>query len=156
VGLSPRDLVAGLPQDPDKHRIVGFACIVSVSPHCHARPVPTRILVVDDSPHFRAAAARLLAIRGLELFALAADGEEALAATTGTPPDGVLLDINLPGMDGLEVATVLTARWPTTPIILMSSETDGVDNAELARSGARAFIAKTELATADLDRLFRG
>jgi CheY-like chemotaxis protein len=112
-------------------------------------------LVVDDSPHFRAAAARLLAIRGLETFGLAADGEEALASVAGTPPDGVLLDINLPGMSGFEVATALTASWPAIPIILMSSETDGVENGDLERCGARAFVAKTELATVDLDRLFR-
>lgn len=90
------------------------------------------------------------------MFGLAADGEEALAAVASTPPDGVLLDINLPGMDGFEVATELNSRWPTIPIVLMSSETDGVENAELERCGARAFVAKTELTAADLDRLFRG
>jgi len=117
--------------------------------------VSSRILVVDDSPQFRSATARLLAIRGLEPFGLAAGGEEALSAIEHGSPDGVLLDINLPGRDGFEVATALSARWPGVPIVLMSSETDEVENSQLERCGARAFVPKTELATADLDVLFR-
>jgi CheY-like chemotaxis protein len=134
---------------------VGFACIAGRRSGCHALGVSGRILVVDDSPQFRAAAAKLLAIRGLEPFGLAAGGEEALAAVEANSPDGVLLDINLPGLDGFEVATALAARWPAVPIVLMSSETDGVENAELQRCGAQAFVPKTELATTDLELLFR-
>lgn len=134
---------------------VGFARIARERPRCQARAVSNRILVVDDSPQFRAAAAKLLAIRGLEPFGLVAGGEEALAAIEEGRPDGVLLDINLQGRDGFEVATALAARDPTIPIVLMSSETDEVADAQLESCGARAFVVKTELATTDLDLLFQ-
>jgi two-component system nitrate/nitrite response regulator NarL len=114
-----------------------------------------RILVVDDSPQFLAAAAKLLTIRGMEPFGLVSGGGAALAAIEADSPDGVLLDINLRGQTGFEVAAALAARRPTIPIVLMSSETEAVDDAEVGRCGARAFVAKTELATADLDLLFR-
>ncbi len=66
-----------------------------------------RILIVDDSPGFRAAAAELLAARGFEVLGAAADGKQALAAVAGGCPDGILLDINLPGSDGFAVAASL-------------------------------------------------
>jgi CheY-like chemotaxis protein len=116
--------------------------------------MPNRILVVDDSPHFRWTAAKLLAIRGFEPFGVVADGDEALAATDGACPDGVLLDINLPGLDGFEVAAALSQRCPTVAIVLMSSDVDEVESSRLESCGASAFVAKTELATSDLELLF--
>ena len=118
--------------------------------------MPGRILVVDDSPQFRRSAAKLLAIRGLEPFDVVADGDQALAAIDGVCPEGVLLDINLPGRDGFEVAATLSRRCPTVAIVLMSSDADEVDSSRLESCGARAFVAKTELATTDLGLLFGG
>ena len=63
----------------------------------------SRILIVDDSPRFRATAAALLAERGFDLLEAAADGEQALAAAAWGRPDGILLDLNLPGLDGFAV-----------------------------------------------------
>ena len=63
----------------------------------HDRLVANVILVVDDSPSFHAAAAGLLAERGFEVLLTAYDGEQALAAVASRRPDGVLLDIGLPG-----------------------------------------------------------
>jgi CheY-like chemotaxis protein len=116
--------------------------------------VPGRILVVDDSPHFRRTAAKLLAIRGLEPFNLVAGGDEALAVTAGKCPDGVLLDINLDGRDGFEVAAALSRRCPTVAIVLVSSDVDEVESSQLERCGASAFVPKTELASTDLALLF--
>jgi CheY-like chemotaxis protein len=116
--------------------------------------MPGRILVVDDSPQFRKTAAKLLEIRGLEPFTLVADGDEALAAAEGACPDGVLLDINLPGRDGFEVAAALARRCPTVAIVLTSSELDEVESSRLRSCGASAFISKTELALTDLGLLF--
>jgi two-component system nitrate/nitrite response regulator NarL len=113
-----------------------------------------RILVVDDNPHFRRTAAKLLALRGLEPFNLVAGGDEALAESDGACPDGVLLDINLPGRDGFEVAAELSRRCPTVAIVLMSSDLDEVESQRLERCGASAFVAKTELASTDLELLF--
>jgi len=114
------------------------------------------ILVVDDNPHFLRTAERLLAMRGLVPFDLVAGGDEALAALDRGRPDGVLLDINLEGQDGFQVAAALAARYAKLPIVLMSSEADAVEGLELQRCGATAFVPKTALATTDLGRLFGG
>jgi len=113
-----------------------------------------RILVVDDSPRFRAAAAELLAARGLELFGVAADGPQALAAVAGTCPAGILLDVNLPGSDGFTVAAALAAACPVARIVLTSTDADCAPPQVMATSPAVAFVPKQDLATADLRALF--
>jgi CheY-like chemotaxis protein len=116
--------------------------------------VSTRILVVDDSASFRRAASELLHARGFRLLAAVGDGQAALAAVAEERPDGVLLDVNLPGPDGLAVAASLTRRYPGLRIVLTSSELDDVPARLLAASGAVAFVPKTDLVSADLQRLF--
>ena len=120
---------------------------------CH---VTRRILVVDDSESFRSTASVLFAARGFELFESVPDGEAALAAVAGDCPDGILLDINLPGRDGFAVATAIAATCPAVRIVLTSSDTEDVSGAVLKTCGATAFVPKTELATADLEALFTG
>jgi Response regulator containing CheY-like receiver domain and AraC-type DNA-binding domain len=85
-----------------------------------------RILIVDDNPDFRAAAAELLADRGFELIDEASGGDEAFSAVSRECPDGILLDINLPGRDGFAVATSLASACPQVRIVLTSSEVDRV------------------------------
>ena len=116
--------------------------------------MPCRILVVDDSESFRRTATRLLAARGLEPLAAAPDGETALAAVSADCPDGILLDINLPGRDGFAVAALITSACPATTIVLTSAETEDVPGAALTACGAAAFVPKIELATTDLKTLF--
>ena len=114
------------------------------------------ILIVDDNPHFLRTAEKLLRIRGLNPFDLVSGGDEALAAVDRGCPDGVLIDINLGGQDGFQVSALLAARCPAVPIVLMSSEADGVDGQQLERCGATAFVPKTALATTDLRQFFDG
>ncbi len=115
-----------------------------------------RILIVDDSPGFRAAAAELLAECGLELIDEAADGDEALCAVSRTCPDGILLDINLPGRDGFAVATSLACACPGVRIVLTSSEVDRVPATVVKDCGATVFVPKDQLATAGLRELLAG
>ncbi len=117
------------------------------------RHVAYRILIVDDSELFRRTAAQLLAKRGLELAGAVADGETALAAVCGECPDGILLDINMPGRDGFAVAASLSSVCPSV-IVLTSSDVDEVPGAALEACGAVAFVPKIELAMADLKGLF--
>jgi CheY-like chemotaxis protein len=112
------------------------------------------ILIVDDSPRFRAVAAELLAAWGFELFDVAADGPQALAAVAGRCPDGILLDVNLPGPDGFAVATSLAAACPAARIVLTSTDADCAPSQVLATSAAVAFVPKQELAATDLRALF--
>jgi CheY-like chemotaxis protein len=113
-----------------------------------------RILVVDDSEPFRLTAAQLLAARGLEPLAAVGDGRAALAAVSSDCPDGVLLDINLPGQDGYAVAALIASACPDATIVLTSSDTEEVPGAVLRSCGAVAFVPKIELATTDLPTLF--
>src|SRR5215211_9277300 len=116
--------------------------------------VTIRILVVDDNQHFRRHVGELFMLRGLEVVDAAADGEDALAAAVRGCPDGVLLDVNLPGRDGYAVAASLAAVCPAARIVLTSSDVDRVPTAVLRQCGASAFVPQTDLATVDLGRLF--
>jgi CheY-like chemotaxis protein len=117
-------------------------------------PVASRILIVDDSGPFRLTAGELLKARGFRSAGAVADGEAALAVVSGDCPDGILLDINLPGRDGFAVAASIASVCPAAVIVLTSSEIDDVPSAVLRACGAIAFVPKTELAAADLTRLF--
>jgi CheY-like chemotaxis protein len=116
--------------------------------------VASRILIVDDSPRFRALAAELLAIRGFEVLGEAGDGEQALAAVARSRPDGILLDVNLPGQDGFAVAASLAAACAGARIVLTSADLDQVPAQVMKTCAAIAFVAKQEHAAADLATLF--
>jgi glycerol uptake facilitator-like aquaporin/ActR/RegA family two-component response regulator len=115
-----------------------------------------RILVVDDSESFRRTAAQLLTAHGLEPLTAARDGQAALAAVSADCPDGVLLDINLPGQNGFAVAALIASECPVATIVLTSSDIEDVPGAVLRSCGAVAFVPKTSLATTDLQTLFAG
>jgi CheY-like chemotaxis protein len=118
--------------------------------------VAGRILIVDDRPRFRAVAAELLAMRGFEVQDEAADGEQALAAVAGRCPDGILLDINLPGPDGFAVAESLATACTGARIVLTSADIEHIPAEVMKTCAAIAFVAKKELAVADLRTLFSG
>lgn len=124
-------------------------------PPVRIRYVRTRILVVDDSPQFRAVAVELLTVRGFEPLGAAADGEQALAAVADTCPDGILLDIGLPGTDGFTLSSSLAAVCPAARIVLTSADVHHVQAKILKACAATAFVPKQELATVDLSALFR-
>jgi DNA-binding NarL/FixJ family response regulator len=104
-----------------------------------------RVLIVDDHPSFRASARRMLEADGYEVVAEAGSGTEGLRAALDEGPELVLLDVNLPDIDGFEVAARLSADGGSPAIVLTSSR-DGSDFGSLVgRSGARGFIPKSEL-----------
>jgi DNA-binding NarL/FixJ family response regulator len=113
-----------------------------------------QIVIVDDSQQFRRTAARLLRARGFELSGEAADGEQALEIMSRACPDGVLLDINLPGSDGFAVAPLLRSACPEARIVMTSADVDRVPAAALKACGAAGFVPKVELAVVDLQELF--
>ncbi len=114
-----------------------------------------RILIVDDDASFLGLAAELLAERGFDVLGQATDATEALAATLRERPDGILLDINLPGRDGFATAAALSAACPSARIVLTSSDVRNVAAEILRGCSADAFVPKEELATTDLGVLFR-
>jgi len=106
------------------------------------------LLIVDDHRSFRDAARRVLEGAGYAVIGEAADGETALDAAATLRPDVVLLDVQLPGIDGFEVASRLTANGHA-PAIVMTSSRDGADFGPLIeQSGARGFVNKADLSGA--------
>jgi DNA-binding NarL/FixJ family response regulator len=106
------------------------------------------VLVVDDHPSFRATARLLLESEGFEVVGEAPDGAGGLRAARELGPDLVLVDVNLPDVDGFDVAARLTAA-DGAPVVILVSSRDPADFGPLVeRSGARGFIAKSELSGA--------
>jgi DNA-binding NarL/FixJ family response regulator len=115
--------------------------------------VATTLLIVDDHPSFRASARELLEAEGYDVIGEAEDGTSALTEARRLAPDVVLLDVQLPDMNGFDVAAQLTADGPGSAIVLVSSR-DGSDFGPLVlESGACGFIPKGELTGARLAAL---
>ena len=111
------------------------------------------VLIADDHPSFRATARALLEADGYEVVGEAPDGAGAVAEAERLRPELVLLDIQLPDVDGFEVARRLRALDHPLQVVLTSSR-DGCDFGPLiARSGARGFVPKAELSGAALGAL---
>jgi two-component system nitrate/nitrite response regulator NarL len=120
-----------------------------------ARQRGAKIIIVDDDPSFRSSARVLLARRGYEVVGEADCGDGGLALASVTRPDAVLLDVNLPDMDGLAVAARLTAAGGPRVLLTSSDPTAAPDH--LTRSaGAVGFVAKEDLADAELDTYLTG
>lgn len=107
----------------------------------------TRVLIVDDHDGFRAQACALLTAEGFDVVADAASAEAALALIDELSPDVVLLDIQLPGADGFQLARQLHARRDggTPAVVLISSRDAATYGPRIADSGARGFLAKDDL-----------
>jgi CheY-like chemotaxis protein len=112
---------------------------------CHHGLVRPTLLIVDDHADFRAAARGLLEAEGFDVIGEAADGEEAIEAVARLLPQVVLLDVQLPGMDGLSVAEALAARPDPPAVVLISSRDPAAYGRRLRETSARGFIPKGEL-----------
>ena len=99
-----------------------------------------RILVVDDEPQIVRALRINLRARSYEV-STAADGAEALDVAAKHPPDLVLLDLGLPGLDGLDVIRGLRG-WTSVPIIVLSGRADSTDKVEALDAGADDYVTK--------------
>jgi DNA-binding NarL/FixJ family response regulator len=108
------------------------------------------VLIVDDHGGFRESVRELLEAEGFDVVGEAADGMEALSEAERLGPEVVLLDIQLPGIDGFGVAEQLAAM-PRAPTVVLISSRDAVSyGPRLASTPARGFLAKCELTGAAL------
>ncbi len=105
----------------------------------NAAPLP-RILVVDDEPQIRRALATNLRARGY-VVDLAEDGEQALQMAADHRPDVVILDLGLPGIDGIEVIVGLRV-WTQVPIVVLSVRADESDKVAALDAGADDYLTK--------------
>jgi len=102
-----------------------------------------KVLIVDDIPETRDHLTKLLSFeQELDVCGTAQSGEEAIQAAMDLRPDVIVMDINMPGMDGVAASEIISQRLPTTPIIMMSvhGEAESLRRAMLA--GAREFLVK--------------
>jgi two-component system, OmpR family, KDP operon response regulator KdpE len=100
----------------------------------------TRVLVVDDEPQILRGLGTNLRARGYAVDT-APDGERALEVAARTHPDVVILDLGLPGIDGVEVIQGLRA-WTQTPIIVLSARDQERDKVEALDAGADDYVSK--------------
>lgn len=116
----------------------------------HMRPT---VLIVDDHPAFRESASALLEAEGFAVVGEAADGDEAFAAVARLRPQVVLLDIQLPDLDGFAVAERLAAGPHSPRVVLISSREAAAYGPRLEAAAAQGFIPKRELSGSALAAL---
>lgn len=120
---------------------------------CHHRTVRRTVLIVDDHADFRHSAAALLEAEGFHVVGEAADGPGAVRAVALLRPDIVLLDIQLPGRDGLSVAEEFGAAPDPPAVVLISSREAAAYQPRLLQSPAKGFIPKSALSGAAISAL---
>jgi DNA-binding NarL/FixJ family response regulator len=114
-----------------------------------------RVLIVDDHEGFLAAAKALLTASGFEVVGSVLDGESSVAAVRSHRPDVVVVDIQLPGMDGVQVAHRLAALDDPPEVILVSSREDAGTEPRVLAAPTRGFIAKRDLTAEAVAALLR-
>jgi DNA-binding NarL/FixJ family response regulator len=115
--------------------------------------VPTTVVIADDHPSFRASARAILEADGFEVVGEADDGAAAIAASRLLGPDVILLDVQLPDMDGFAVLDRLERPEGRPAVVLVSSRDASDYGALIEQSGARGFIPKAELSGSALSAL---
>ena len=103
-----------------------------------------RILIVDDHPLTRDALAALLEQQGFEVVGEAADGREALTAARTLQPDLVLLDLTMPGMDGLTALPGIREEAPACEVVVLTASDAEENLLGAIRAGASGYLLKTE------------
>lgn len=115
-------------------------------------PPPVRIVVADDHPLYRRGLAALLnAQTGWDVVAEEADGLAAVNAVGSTSPDVVVLDLNMPGLDGIEATRRIVAKHPEVGVLVLTMYDDDGSVFAAMRAGARGYLLKG----ADQDEIVR-
>jgi CheY-like chemotaxis protein len=111
------------------------------------------VLIVDDHEDFRLSASALLEAEGFAVVGAVADGVEALTAVDRLRPDVVLLDVQLPDLDGFAIAERLSQAPDPPRVVLISSRDAAVYGRRVRDAPARGFLPKAKLSGASLAAL---
>lgn len=101
-----------------------------------------RVLLIDDHALVRRGLEELLQSRGIEVVGSAGGGEEGIELATSLQPDIILLDIKMPGMNGLDTLSALRELGNKIPVLMLSMSRDEADLARALRDGARGYLLK--------------
>jgi DNA-binding NarL/FixJ family response regulator len=118
-------------------------CMNSTNPSPKQTHSPKRLLIVDDIPQVRQDLRQLLELTGLfEIVAEAGNGQEAVQQVETFTPEAVVMDLEMPGMDGYEATRLVKAQYPAIRVIVLSAYA-GPDEVRRARTaGADGFVMK--------------
>ena len=104
---------------------------------------PTRVLIADDHPVFRSGLETLLApVADVEVVGTAGDGREAVAAALELAPDVVVMDLQMPELNGVEATRALTAERPGAGVLVLTMHEDDDSVFAAMRAGARGYVLK--------------
>jgi DNA-binding NarL/FixJ family response regulator len=105
---------------------------------------PIRVLLADDQRLFVESLKYVLegSDRGIEIVGIASDGEEAVRLAEGLSPDVILMDVRMPGMDGVDAARLIVSRMPGAKVIILSTFPDEQYLKSAVRNGARGYLLK--------------
>ncbi len=122
-----------------------------------AEPDPrVRVLIVDDQRPFRAAATAVVeSIDGFEVVDAVETAEQAIDGIERTGPELVLMDLNLPGMDGVTASRLLRERYPEIMVVLLSSYDEAEFTDLISDCGASAYVPKASFGPERLETLWR-
>jgi len=103
-----------------------------------------RVLLADDHPLTREALAGLLEANGFDVVAQAGDGEDAIGMAGALEPDLIVLDLTMPGMDGLTALPLLREASPATSVVVLTASEDDANLLGAIRLGAAGYLLKNE------------
>jgi DNA-binding NarL/FixJ family response regulator len=106
--------------------------------------VAARILIVDDHPLTREALSSLLGAHGFEVCGCASDGDQAIVEAARLRPDLILLDLSMPGLDGLSALPRLREAAPETEVVVLTASGTEENLLAAIRAGAAGYLLKTE------------
>jgi DNA-binding NarL/FixJ family response regulator len=103
-----------------------------------------RVVIADDHPFYRRGLARSLRASGIDVVGEAPNGEAAVRAVEETEPDVVVMDLNMPGVSGLEATQRLVQRGTSTRVLVLSVSAEERDVADAIMSGASGYVLKEQ------------
>lgn len=128
---------------------------MSQSAEQQPQPHEIKVMVVDDHPMWRDAVARDLAAAGFDVVATAGDGPEAVRRAVPAAPHVLVLDLNLPGMPGVQVCKELVGANPALRVLVLSASGEHADVLEAVKSGATGYLLKSAGAQELIDAVRR-
>jgi DNA-binding NarL/FixJ family response regulator len=105
-------------------------------------PESLRVVLADDHPFYRQGLAKMLAESGIEVVAEASNGVAAVEAVEESAPDVVVMDLNMPGLSGVEATRLLTERTPATRVLMLSVSAEEAQVTEAILAGATGYVLK--------------